>query len=182
MNWTIGRGDIYMFDPTVFDNLKVAIENAVYDLDNLDSRIEITQRIDRLEMSVMSREFGIQFRLREHPGVTAEVRLKADLSNLAAEILEMEDQIPGCRLLLRFEMEIHEIETQCSRIEDILAQIWKPDLRPVQTLSLIYGEKASTYHNRVELRFSRQINEDQMQDIPELLEHILLTLVELNKV
>lgn len=53
-----------MFDPTVFDNLKVAMENAVYDLDNLDSRIDITQRIDRLEMSVMSREFGVQFRLR----------------------------------------------------------------------------------------------------------------------
>ncbi|WP_179032077.1 hypothetical protein [Paenibacillus kribbensis] len=171
-----------MFDPTVFDNLKVAIENAVYDLDNLDSRIEITQRIDRLEMSVMSREFAVQFRLREHPSVTAEIHLKADLSNLAAEILEIEDQTPGCGLLLRFNKEIHEIETQCNRIEDILTQIWKPDLRPVQTLSLIYGEKAATYQNRIELRFSRQINEEQMEDIPELLEHILLTLMELNKV
>ncbi|EHS58510.1 hypothetical protein [Paenibacillus sp. Aloe-11] len=171
-----------MFDPTVFDNLKVAIENAVYDLDNLDSRIEITQRIDRLEMSVMSREFAVQFRLREHPSVTAEIHLKADLNNLAAEILEIEDQIPGCGLLLRFNKEIHEIETQCNRIEDILTEIWKPDLRPVQTLSLIYGEKAATYQNRIELRFSRQINEEQMEDIPELLEHILLTLMELNKV
>lgn len=71
-----------MFDPTVFDNLKVAMENTVYDLDNLDSRIDITQRIDRLEMSVMSREFAVQFRLREHPSVTAEIQLKADLNNL----------------------------------------------------------------------------------------------------
>ncbi|MET3210294.1 UNVERIFIED_CONTAM: hypothetical protein ABIC26_003242 [Paenibacillus sp. PvR008] len=171
-----------MFDPTVFDNLKVAMENAVYDLDNLDSRIEITQRIDRLEMSVMAREFTVQFRLKEQPDVTAEIHLKADLNNLAAEILEIEDQIPGCGLLLRFNMQIREIETQCSRIENILTEIWKPDLRPVQTLSLIYGEKASTYQNRIELRFSRQINEDQMEDIPELLEHILLTLTELHKV
>lgn len=79
-------------------------------------------------------------------------------------------------------MEIREIESQCSRIENILAENWKPDLRPVQTLSQIYGEKTSMYQNRIELRFSRQINEDQMEDIPELLEHILLTLMELNKV
>ncbi|MEK5259220.1 hypothetical protein MKY75_08295 [Paenibacillus sp. FSL L8-0663] len=171
-----------MFDPTVFDNLKVAIENAVYDLDNLDSRIDITQRIDRLEMSVMSREFAVQFRLREHPSVTAEVQLKADLNNLAAEILEIKDQIPGCVLLLSFYIEICDIESQCGRIENILTEIWKPDLRPVQTLSQIYGERTSTYQNRIELRFSRQINEDQMEDIPELLEHILLTLMELNKV
>ncbi|WP_342417906.1 hypothetical protein NST83_08790 [Paenibacillus sp. FSL R10-2782] len=171
-----------MFDPTVFDNLKVAMENAVYDLDNLDSRIEITQRIDRLEMSVMSREFAIQFRLTERPGVTAEIRLNADLNNLAAEILGIEDQIPGCVLLLSFYMEIREIETQCSQIEDLLTQIWKPDLRPLQTLSFVYGEKAATYQNKIDLRFSRQINEDQMEDIPELLEHILLTLTELHKV
>ncbi|WDM23605.1 hypothetical protein [Paenibacillus polymyxa] len=171
-----------MFDPTVFDNLKVAMENTVYDLDNLDSRIDITQRIDRLEMSVMSREFGVQFRLRKQPSVTAELQLKMDLNNLAAEILEIKDQIPGCVLLLSFHMEIREIESQCSRIENILTEIWKPDLRPVQTLSQIYGEKTPTYQNRIELRFSRQINEDQMEDIPELLEHILLTLMELNKV
>ncbi len=171
-----------MFDPTVFDNLKVAMENAAYDLDNLDSRINIKQRIDRLEMSVMSREFGVQFSLREQPGVTAELRLKMDLNNLAAEILEMEDQTPGCSLLLYFHMKIREIETQCNRVEDILTEIWKPDLRPVQMLSQIYGEKTSTYQNRIELRFSRQINEDQMEDIPELLEHMLLTLTELNKV
>ncbi|KZE66598.1 hypothetical protein AV545_02940 [Paenibacillus jamilae] len=171
-----------MFDPTVFDNLKVAMENAVYDLDNLDSRINITQRIDRLEMSVMAREFGLQFSLREQPDVTAELRLKMDLNNLAAEILEMEDQTPGCSLLLYFHMKIREIDTQCSRIENILTEVWKPDLRPVQMLSQIYGEKTSTYQNRIELRFSRQINEDQMEDIPELLEHMLLTLTELNKV
>ncbi|AZH28868.1 hypothetical protein [Paenibacillus sp. M-152] len=171
-----------MFDPTVFDNLKVAMENAVYDLDNLDSRINITQRIDRLEMSVMSREFGVQFSLREQLGVTAELQLKMDLNNLAAEILEMEDQTPGCSLLLYFDMKIRDIEAQCSRIEKILAEIWKPELRPVQTLSQIYGEKTSTYHNRIELQFSRQINEDQMEDIPELLEHMLMTLTELNKI
>ncbi|TKH37946.1 hypothetical protein C1I59_08120 [Paenibacillus polymyxa] len=171
-----------MFDPTVFDNLKVAMENAVYDLDNLDSRINITQRIDRLEMSVMSREFGVQFSLREQLGVTAELQLKMDLNNLAAEILEMEDQTPGCSLLLYFDMKIRDIETQCSRIEKILAEIWKPELRPVQTLSQIYGEKTSTYHNRIELQFSRQINEDQMEDIPELLEHMLMTITELNKI
>ena len=44
-----------MFDPTVFDNLKVAVENEFYDLDNLDRIIDITNRRDLLDMAVMSR-------------------------------------------------------------------------------------------------------------------------------
>ena len=35
-----------MFDPTIFENLKVGIENAVYDLDNLDEIIRVTDRKD----------------------------------------------------------------------------------------------------------------------------------------
>ena len=53
-----------MFDPTVYDNLKVAFENYLYDLDNLDESIHITHRKDQLEMASMSREFILQFSLR----------------------------------------------------------------------------------------------------------------------
>ncbi|MEI0739291.1 hypothetical protein VQ056_26320 [Paenibacillus sp. JTLBN-2024] len=58
-----------MFDPTIFENLKVALENQLYDLDNIDGLIRIIGRDDRLEMSVMSREFAIRFELAGRPEV-----------------------------------------------------------------------------------------------------------------
>ncbi|PQP87056.1 hypothetical protein CPT76_26000, partial [Paenibacillus sp. AR247] len=77
-----------MFDPSIFDNLKVAVENLVYDLDNLDGVVRVTGRDDRMEMSVMSREFAIRFVRSGNEAVTAEIGLAASLADLAAELLE----------------------------------------------------------------------------------------------
>ena len=62
-----------MYDPTIFDNLKVAFENQVYDLDNLENEITITNRIDRMDFAVMGREFTIEFTLVDLPDVTVEI-------------------------------------------------------------------------------------------------------------
>ena len=35
-----------MYDPTVFENLKVAFENLLYDMDNIERKINITNRTD----------------------------------------------------------------------------------------------------------------------------------------
>lgn len=96
-----------MYDPTVYDNLKVAFENTLYDLDNLDGTIQMVNRLDRMEMSVMSREFVIQFVLAEYTDITAEISLEASLQDLAAEILEVPGEEPGCTLRLRFYMPIN---------------------------------------------------------------------------
>ncbi|MBW9234999.1 hypothetical protein JQK62_22770, partial [Leptospira santarosai] len=80
----------------------MAIENQVYDLDNLERIIDITNRDDRMDFSVMARDFAIEFTLVDHDNVTAEIVLKASLEDLAAEILEKPDSNPGCFLILRF--------------------------------------------------------------------------------
>ena len=46
-----------MYDPTIYDNLKVAFENHVYDLDNLDHKINITNRVDRMDFSILKKDF-----------------------------------------------------------------------------------------------------------------------------
>ncbi|WP_018754538.1 hypothetical protein [Paenibacillus terrigena] len=170
-----------MFDPTVFENLKVAIENQVYDLDNLDEIIRVTDRVDRLELSVMAREFALQFVLIDHPDITAEIRLDTSLKDLAAEILEMPGETPACTLRIRFYMKIENPDSQCERIAEVVRKIWEPELPAVQTLSFEYGQNRPIYQNTVELRFNRRINEDQMEDIPNLLDHMLQTLAKLGK-
>lgn len=165
-----------LFDPTIFDNLKVAFENELYDLDNLDRRISIIDRKDTMELSVMGREFRLRFHLTDQPQVSAEVCLRASLPDLAAEILQQPDAAPGCSLSIFFYMTIADEKEQCKQIEDTLSDIWEPAASPRQTLSYTYGEEDPAIRNMVELAFKRQINEEQMHDISDLAEHMLQSL------
>ncbi|OAB26587.1 hypothetical protein PMSD_25755 [Paenibacillus macquariensis subsp. defensor] len=166
-----------MYDPTVYENLKVAFENTLYDLDNLDGIIHISHRMDRMEMSVMSREFAIQFVLAEHREISAEIALEASLQDLAAEILELPGENPACTLRLRFVMEMENVETQCDQIAQLLPQIWESSVTPTQTLSYVYGQERMLFTNTIEVRFQRKINEDQMEDVPEVVDHVIRTLI-----
>ncbi|RIX54010.1 hypothetical protein D3P08_07090 [Paenibacillus nanensis] len=168
-----------MFDPTIFDNLKVAIENEFYDLDNLDRIIDITGRKDLLDMAVMSREFSLFFRLAKDRRAEAELVLETSLRDLAAEILERpEEQAPACGLKFRFRVDMDKEggEALCQEIERCIMSIWLPDNKPMQTLSHVFGDDTGRYRNCIELGFGRRIGEEQMDDIPELAKHAVLTL------
>lgn len=169
-----------MFDPTVFENLKVAFENQLYDLDNLDREIDIVNRIDRLELAVMAREFRLRFALAERHDITAEILLSASLKELAAEILEMKDEAPSCRLRIRFYMEMENADDVCPRVGELLQRIWGLASPPTQTISYSYGPEKPIYTNTAEISFSRKINEEQMDDIPELIRYAIQTLQELH--
>ncbi|SEO47814.1 hypothetical protein SAMN05518847_10830 [Paenibacillus sp. OV219] len=170
-----------MFDPTVFDNLKVAIENQVYDLDTIAGQVLVTHRIDRMELAVMARIFAIQFTLVNGAGITAEIRLEASLKDIAAEVLEQSGEKPGCTLRLRFYMPVQDANETCKAIEQQLEALWQPELPPTQTVSFGYGEQPVIYNNEIELHFNRKINEDQMEDLPELIDHMLQSLEALDK-
>ncbi|MCM3538396.1 hypothetical protein [Priestia endophytica] len=166
-----------MYDPTVFDNLKVAFENELYDLDNLEEEITIVSRKDTLEMSIMAKEFRLGFQLSDEHAVTAEVCLYASLQDLASEILEEPNSNPSCTLRLFFYVDIdrNKVEAQCSKIEKGLGDIWTQQNPPKQTLQYQYGRE-KTIHNTIEINFNRKINENQMEDIPNLIEHMLHSL------
>ncbi|WP_139992471.1 hypothetical protein [Paenibacillus paridis] len=170
-----------MFDPTVFENLKVAFENRLYDLDTLDRKIDITNRIDRLDMAVMSREFTLQFKLTERPEAFAEIQLTASLKELAAEILELKGEEPACTLRLRFHMQVRNMDEQCREVEQIMQRIWEPELAPTQTISYLFGAEVPIYTNVIELNFNRKISEEQMDDIRDLVKHMLQTLKKLGE-
>lgn len=168
-----------MFDPTIFENLKVAVENVVYDLDNLDERIIVTGRTDQMDMAIMSRTFTLKFDLVPQTGASAEIRIEAFLKDLAAEILELPGEQPGCALSLRFNTKVTKIPEQCRRISNLMQVIWEPQVEPVQTLSCVYSEEPLVYNNTIELKFPHKINEDNMSDIPNLVDYMIRTLEEL---
>ncbi|MCF6139200.1 hypothetical protein [Pseudalkalibacillus berkeleyi] len=163
-----------MFDPTIFDNLKVSFENYVYDLeDNLSGEVKVTNRVDNMDFATMSREFVLQFKHKDAPDVTMDIVLKTGLKDLSAEILETIGKEPGCTLLVRFYKEVSEVERQCAQIESTLHDIWQQENLPKQTLSTVYGSDQNVYMNTIEVTLDQRINEDQISDIPDLVEHIL---------
>ena len=169
-----------MYDPTIFENLKVAFENLVYDLDTIERKIDITNRVDRMDLSVMSRDFAIQFTIVDQQEVTAEIILEASLEDLAAEILDSPEESQGCSLYIRFIKRVGNI-VECKKIEQELSDIWEPDATLTQTLSFVYDQQPSKYLNTIEVAFSHKINEEHMGDIADLLHHVLATLKVLNE-
>lgn len=171
-----------MFDPTVFENLKVAFENKIYDLDNLEQKISITNRLDRMELSVLARDFASEFTLIGKPDVAVEIVLKASLKDLSDEILERTTLNLGCSLFVRFKKQIHTVPEQCEQIDKVLKKNWEDEIKIVQQISYIYQEESLTYLDNIEMEFLEKINEGHIRDIDVFLKHILETLEELNHI
>ncbi|WP_419960018.1 hypothetical protein [Psychrobacillus sp. BM2] len=171
-----------MYDPTIFENLKVAFENHVYDLDNIERKIDIKNRVDQMDLSIIARTFRIEFTLADQSDITAEIILDASLEDLAGEILEVGNNNIGCTLALKFIKNIQNPDLQCEEIEQAIKNIWEDDIELTQILSFIFGIELSSYTNSIEVKFTKKINEEQISDLEMFLEHVLETLDTLNKI
>lgn len=184
-----------MFDPTVYENLKVVLEGAVYDLD-LAGSILVTDRQDWVNLATMSRTYRIAFRLADaadesdplasaepsEAPLTAEAVLSTELSDLAGEILELPDAAPGCSLEISFRMELApgaDPARLCPDIEAALKRIWGERFEIRQTLSYEFGSAHMPSENRIQVLFGRRFGEDVAEDLPRLVDHAVLSLQEL---
>ncbi|WP_144511425.1 hypothetical protein [Bacillus sp. FJAT-22090] len=165
-----------MYDPTIFENLKVAFENHVYDLDNIEQKVHIVNRLDRMDFSILAREFAIKFTMVEQKSVIAEIVLEASLEDLAGEILETSINHLGCSLLLRFYKHVQNVNLQCKEVERTISSIWENEIQVTQTLSYIYEQKDSSYLDTIEVKFINKINEEHMGEIEDFLKHVLKTM------
>ena len=165
-----------MYDPTVFENLKVAFENHVYDLDNIERKINIINRTDRMDFSIIKRDFSIEFVLFDKPAVSAEIIIEASLEELASEILETPGKNPGCTLQLKFQKDVMDVPSECKNIELALKQIWEGDITITQHVSFEYGYLEQNYVNTTLLSFQQKINEDNMSEIEDFLASVIESL------
>lgn len=172
-----------MFDPTVFENLKVAFENHLYDLDNIDEKIGIIDRKDWMDLAVLKRVFSIQFFYLPYTQIQAEIILVATLEDLAAEILDKKDPDDiGCTLIIKFEKVIEDVERQCSQIEKAIFSLWENEVHLNQTLSFEFGSEPSILHNEIEVEFKQKIREGNMREIGDFLQHVFLTIEVLSRI
>ncbi|MDQ0482029.1 hypothetical protein [Guptibacillus hwajinpoensis] len=159
-----------MFDPTIYENVKVVLEGELYDRD-LEGEISIINRKDLVDLASLSRMYEVQF--NENPQVRVTIGLFADLASFSAEQLEIEDSNPGCEINISFDVLISDTE-ECAKIEEDIRSIWgyRPSIQ--QKVSFVYNqEEELTSH--IQLEFNRRINEDQISDLSELIEYAIQT-------
>jgi len=165
-----------MFDPTIYENLKVVLEGAVYDLD-LAGVILVTNRVDRVELSTMSRYYSIQFQEKEinDSRALAELRLVASTEDLAFEIMGKEDQSPGCDFEVLFHVQIDD-DRECTELEQSLLSIWQNRPSIQQEVKYEYNSHErklvlkSGFNNEIRLHFGRKIDEGQIEDLKEIID------------
>jgi hypothetical protein len=162
-----------MFDPTVYENLKVVLEGAIYDLD-LDGLIQITERKDIVDLATLSRTYQLQFEQKTKNIIKGEIKLFADINSFTEELIYNKEHV-GCELTISLFMYINNIAI-CEGITSKLNQIWEN--RPIinQSLSFPYPNEMGHYKNKITISFDRKITEAQIDDIPVLIEYTLKTM------
>jgi hypothetical protein len=156
-----------MFDPTIFENLKVVVEGELYDRD-LAGEIIITEREDQVNLSTMSRSYTISFQINNSNNYFASIVLVADPQDLYGEILEMNNG--GCNLLLLINGPVIDPTKTPSLLNEKLVQIWHNRPRIEQQIYYDWNPiEKNDYYMKITLNFDRKINEDHISDFPEII-------------
>ncbi|MDN4074518.1 hypothetical protein [Fictibacillus terranigra] len=163
-----------MFDPTIYENLKIILEGMVYDLD-FDGQLKVTNRSDIVDLAALSRTYSLEVLLKENNarGLKAKVELKAGLEDLADEIMERETENTGCRFSVTFYLTVQDIERECSEIGEILRTIWKPIGEISQKVSYIYGMPRGSYSNEVLVLLNHKLHDENSGQLEEYLDRMM---------
>lgn len=152
-----------MFDPTIFDNLKVVLEGDIYDLD-LDNVIQVIDRKDLVDLATMSRHFQCTLQSSETThNIASTIYLKADSKDLYTEILELDKEVAGCTIEIDFNIPITDAKEQPIQIGQILNDLWGN--RPTIRQQIYYSwQDTEQLYTKVLLSFTRKIGEEQISD------------------
>ncbi|MDQ0245382.1 hypothetical protein J2S09_002959 [Bacillus fengqiuensis] len=166
-----------MFDPIVFDNLKVVIEGEVYDLD-LEGHVSVVNREDYVDLARFSRVYRISF--QQTSAIVASLLLTTHIDHIHAELSGNKQVKPGC--LIEIDFVLSQMSTftdvQCANYEKQLRAIWGEERIIEQRVSHLIG--TNEYKNEMKIKFNRYIYEDQVDDIIEMVDYMLETIQKFN--
>ncbi|PWK13418.1 hypothetical protein [Tumebacillus permanentifrigoris] len=178
-----------MFDPTIFDNLKVVFEGALYDLDH-DRRLLVSGREDLVDLAAMARQFRMQVR-KPDSEVYATLILKSGLIDFAGELRSVRtaDELPGCELEIHFQLpaekaaravenerHLQEVWGEVASSRHELSTVLMADPASAGKNGLHVAEPTIPGHYRISLRFRSKIDEDNITDVEPLLQHLVATM------
>lgn len=166
-----------MFDPTTFDNMKVVLEGALYDLD-LHGEIAIKDRNDFMNLAKLSRKYEITFSRQSSSKIDCTLILEAALENLAAELKpsSLQKGLIGAEVKVFFTFHQLDKEDIHKRMEEELVKIWGDERRIEQTASYSPLARSPRITKNITILFNRLILEEQMDDLVRMLDYILASI------
>ena len=153
-----------MFDPSVFENLKVVVEGAFYDLD-LEGELAVIDRHDYVDLAYMSRIFEISTRLdaSNEKAVECTLSLSAGLLSFSAEKLSsIPKREPGCELKIKFRY--IDPEHPLRNIH-ILKQVWDKGYTYKVFKHTPIGFKHEDSFVTIEIKQDKPIYEDEIDHL-----------------
>ncbi|KOP83146.1 hypothetical protein AMS60_12095 [Bacillus sp. FJAT-21945] len=172
-----------MFDPTAFENMKVVIDGAIYDVD-LSGGITIIDRNDLLNSAKLSRKYEVTFTSQADNRVACTFMMEAGLENLAAELLPsaQSEILAGCQLFVKFTFMHPNEHYYFQTIERCLKDIWGPERTISQSAFFNPFDEDNTIKNEAIISFNRLVYEDQMDDILEMVNYMIISLERLRAI
>ena len=153
-----------MFDPSVFENLKVIVEGAFYDLD-LEGELAVIDRHDYVDLAYMSRIFEISTRLDASNEKTVEctLTLSAGLQSFSSEKLSPKTKRdPGCELKITFR---YINPDHPLRKIHILKQIWDKGYQYRVFKHTPIGFKHEDSFVTIEIKQEKPVYEDEIEQL-----------------
>ncbi|MGM0873901.1 MAG: hypothetical protein ACQEWV_03720 [Bacillota bacterium] len=167
-----------MFDPTVFDNLKVIVEGYIYDLD-LENEISVTNRSDNVDLATMSRKFTITFSEinKRDPSVMIEIEMRQN--QLAGELLQTIKK-PGCHINV-----ILQEELQSQEYNQLLFKKLKRSWGEEHTIKLFVTKEVTSslnvFHHSYQVCFQTKFGEDDIDELLHIVDHSISLLRMMSK-
>lgn len=171
-----------MFDPTAFDNMKVILEGALYDLD-LEGEIIVTDRNDWMNLAKLSRQFDMTFKKSNQSKTSCTILLKADLTNLAAELnpISLSEKLAGSHFKIVFSIHHNHSNEVYTKALFLLREIWGESRRYTCVISYDPTEINAPIKTEITIDFVRLISEDQLQDLLQMVDIINESLLKLEE-
>lgn len=161
-----------MFDPSVFENLKVVVEGAFYDMD-LEGELAIIDRHDYVDLAYMSRIFEISTRLdaSKEKAMECTLSLSAGLQAFSSEkISSITKREPGCDLKIKFRY--FDSEHPLRNIH-VLKQIWDKGYSYRVFKHTPIGFKHEDPFVTIEIKQDKPIYEDEIDQLHTYVNQIL---------
>lgn len=171
-----------MFDPTAFDNMKVVLEGALYDLD-LCGEISIIDRNDIVNMAKLSRIYEITFTQNRNPSIPCTILFEAGLANLAAELhpSTLDEKLAGANLSIIFTLQYENNNIIHHNIAAELSIIWGSNRSCKQRVSFDPLKATGEVTNEITITFNRLVSENQMDDLTLMVDYMLSTIEKLSE-
>ena len=171
-----------MFDPTAFDNMKVVLEGAVYDQD-LQGRILVIDRKDLIDLARLSRKYSILFENRNgNSACRAMLTAEYGIDHYLAETRGTEQgAMAGVEMKVKFFVEHPDEQRIYLQLQHVIETIWGAGRTVEQEAAFSPFSDRRIVKNVISVSFNRLLLEEQIENIPDLVEYSVRSLNTIEK-